>query len=181
MGRPIKVWGKGCKAILKGVRCIPIRLKFHASLKGSARLRVVRGGSREAREGSGGPGKSKRARGEPPSCFRIPWSSWPSSWPFPGFPGTPSNHLKMRSAIAYQALPAPLMIITEPPRRFRLLRQEKSTETNKTAEKHRKPTENQRKNQICRSFLFFRIFCKNMWFRSFQNFRIFRKMVFGVF
>ena len=49
---------------------------------------------REEPEGRpGGQGKGKRARGDPPSCFKVPWSYWPSFWLFPGNPVNPSNLL----------------------------------------------------------------------------------------
>ena len=40
----------------------------------------------------GRPGRGKRARGiSPPSCFKVPWSSWLSFWLFPELPGTPAT------------------------------------------------------------------------------------------
>ena len=50
---------------------------------------------------TGSPGKSQgkpggedidtTVWGDPPSCFKAAWSSWPSFWLFPGIPGKPSN------------------------------------------------------------------------------------------
>ena len=44
------------------------------------------------KQGQGGPGNCKRARGNTPSCVEVPWSSWPSFLLFPGFPGYPSSY-----------------------------------------------------------------------------------------
>ena len=34
--------------------------------------------------------KRQNSYRDPASCFKVPWSSWPSLWLFPGLPGTPS-------------------------------------------------------------------------------------------
>ena len=43
-------------------------------------------------------GELIRPGGCPPGHFKGPWTSWPSSWPFSGPPGSPSNHLILQPA-----------------------------------------------------------------------------------
>ena len=45
------------------------------------------------KEGQEDQGEVKELGGTPPSCFKVLWSSWPSSWLFPGLPVNPSKLL----------------------------------------------------------------------------------------
>ena len=55
---------------------------------------------------TGSPGKSQKEdqgdqeSAEHPIPFKVPWSSWPSFWLFPGNPVNPSHCLALESAIA---------------------------------------------------------------------------------
>ena len=57
-------------------------------------------GAQSRKEGQEDQGEIKELGGHPPSCFRVPWSSWPSFWLFPGLPINPSNLLTMIPAIS---------------------------------------------------------------------------------
>ena len=48
------------------------------------------------KEGQKDQGEVKELGRTSPSCFKVPWSSWPSFWLFSGLPGTPSRDLLLR-------------------------------------------------------------------------------------
>ena len=47
------------------------------------------------KEGQDDQGEVKELRGTTSSCFKIPWSSWPSFWLFPRLSRTPSRDLRL--------------------------------------------------------------------------------------
>ena len=75
-----------CDSLARTTLCIPVKLTdWH---NGTCVLEERRQGLCFWNTWQG-----RKARGRPPSCFKVPWSSWTSFWLFPGLPVNPSNLL----------------------------------------------------------------------------------------
>ena len=83
-------------------------LKPHTVLQNKNCLMDYQEAQEEPEGGPGGPGRGKRARArwEPASCFKLPWSSWPSFYPQNAFK-LPQKCLKYPLIFPYIPLKGP--------------------------------------------------------------------------